>query len=310
MAHSEPVNALSIPTWAIHFSSVFEFLFAMGVVWQFAEVTGNPKWRGLTWGMLPLHASGIAACTYHFFYNSSSLQGLVTTQAGLTLLGNITVAIATYRIAVSNGWTLQELNPFGRSNTSPSGVVTDENSSQTLSLLPITESKEILIAKLAGLTLLSSYLVKYGELGIDLPFNPNGFVAAAMVLVPPAITAAVFYNKSEQNEDGFAFPSLGDASLSMSDIKKYGVAGTVAYVLTELVFWALAFPIASTVYYNTTGHWPDVLNDTTDRATVLGFVFAGANIARLAVPLRLGAAIALAPWVDENIFNRDGNTDK
>ena len=28
--HSEPDNALSIPTWAIHFSSVFEFLFAMG----------------------------------------------------------------------------------------------------------------------------------------------------------------------------------------------------------------------------------------------------------------------------------------
>lgn len=66
--HSEPDNALSIPTWAIHFSSVFEFLFAMDTIWKFADATDNPKWKGLTWGMLPLHASGIAACTYHFFY--------------------------------------------------------------------------------------------------------------------------------------------------------------------------------------------------------------------------------------------------
>lgn len=28
--HAEPENALSLPTWAIHFSSVFEWIFAMG----------------------------------------------------------------------------------------------------------------------------------------------------------------------------------------------------------------------------------------------------------------------------------------
>ena len=90
----------------------------------------------------------------------------------------------------------------------------------------------------------------------------------------------------------------------MEDVKKYGVAGTVAYVLTELAFWAVAFPVASTALYQSTGHWPDVINDPVDRATVLGFIFAGANVARLLVPLRLGAALALAPWVDENIINR------
>ena len=46
VVHSEPVNALSIPTWAIHFSSVFEWLFAMNLVWQFSENTGNEKWKG------------------------------------------------------------------------------------------------------------------------------------------------------------------------------------------------------------------------------------------------------------------------
>eukprot|EP00965_Chrysotila_dentata_P029302 973918-Pleurochrysis_carterae.AAC.4 len=97
-------------------------------------------------------------------------------------------------------------------------------------------------------------------------------------------------------------------ALSMEALKKYGVAGTVAYVLTELVFWAIALPVACTTYYKTTGHWPD-FGDNTDRATVLGFVFAGANIARLAVPLRFGAAFALAPWVDENIVSRFKKAD-
>lgn len=39
------MNALSIPTWAVHFSSVFEFVFAMNLIWQYAAVTGNEKWK-------------------------------------------------------------------------------------------------------------------------------------------------------------------------------------------------------------------------------------------------------------------------
>ena len=82
-------------------------------------------------------------------------------------------------------------------------------------------------------------------------------------------------------------------------------------MLTELAFWAVAFPVASTAYFNAFGHWPDVINETADRNTVLGFVFAGANVARLLVPLRLGAALALAPWVDENLINRgEGGEDR
>merc|ERR1711862_984770 len=118
--------------------------------------------------------------------------------------------------------------------------------------------------------------------------------------------------KVESGEEGFLSGVFGNdkdgsstPSLSMDDIKKYGVAGTVSYVLTELAFWAVAFPVASTALYQTTGHWPDVINDNSDRASVLAFIFGAANIARLLVPLRLGAALALAPWVDENIINRD-----
>jgi len=314
VVHSEPVNALTIPTWAIHFSSVFEWIFAMNIIWNFSESTGNEKWKGLTWGMLPLHASGIAACTYHFFYNPSSLQFLVTSQAGLTLLGNITLAIAAYRIAISNGWTFNELNPFPASSTSPKGIIVETTSATPLVLTEKKETDAQLAAKLASLTFGTAYIVKYGELGLDLPFEQNGFIATAVVAGIPAITAYAFYNKSqlESGEGGFTLPALptfgggeeGGGGLSMADVKKYGVSGTVAYILTELAFWAVAFPVASTALYQSSGHWPDVFNDPTDRTTVLGFIFAGANVARLLVPLRLGAALALAPWVDENIINR------
>lgn len=312
--HSEPENALSIPTWAIHCSSVIEFLFAMDIIWKFAETTGNEKWKGLTWGMLPLHASGICACTYHFFYNPSSLQFLVELQAFFTLLGNITVAIAAYRIAASNGWTLGELNPFPKSEVSPEGIAIDEAAALPYNVVETSESELLLAGKLAALTVVSSYIIKYGELSSDLPFSENGVAAGAIVFGIPAITAFLYYNRGkEETGEGFSLPSFGGEDgegLSMADVKKFGVSGTLAYVLTELAFWAVAFPVASTALYQTTGHWPDVFNDNSDRAAVLAFIFTGANIARLLVPLRLGAALALAPWVDANIINREGASDQ
>ncbi len=312
--HSEPENALSIPTWAIHCSSVIEFLFAMDIIWKFAETTGNEKWKGLTWGMLPLHASGICACTYHFFYNPSSLQFLVELQAFFTLLGNITVAIAAYRIAASNGWTLGELNPFPKSEVSPEGIAIDEAAALPYNVVETSDSEFLLAGKLAALTIVSSYIIKYGELASDLPFSENGVAAGAIVFGIPAITGFLYFNRGkEETGEGFSLPSFGGKDgegLSMADVKKFGISGTVAYVLTELAFWAVAFPVASTALYNTTGHWPDVFNDNGDRAAVLAFIFTGANIARLLVPLRLGAALALAPWVDENIINRGGASEQ
>ena len=38
--HAEPGNALSLPTWTIHISSVLEWITAMGLFWRYAEVTG------------------------------------------------------------------------------------------------------------------------------------------------------------------------------------------------------------------------------------------------------------------------------
>ena len=47
---------------------------------RFADVSGLKEWKGLTWGMLPLHTSGLVACTYHIFYNSPELISLVAMQ--------------------------------------------------------------------------------------------------------------------------------------------------------------------------------------------------------------------------------------
>jgi hypothetical protein len=67
---AEPANALSLPTWAIHVSSVTEWVAAMALMWRYGEVSGNARWKGMTWGMMPALGSAMAACTWHFFYNS------------------------------------------------------------------------------------------------------------------------------------------------------------------------------------------------------------------------------------------------
>jgi hypothetical protein len=179
--HAEPENALSIPTWMVHWSSVYEYLFAMKLIWQHSETTCNPTWKGLTWGMLPLHASSICAVTHHFFYNAPCLFFLVTTQAALTLVGNITCMIAAFRIARSNGWTLL---PRIRTNQSAT------TSGPTLHLSQQAKESTIsLAAKLIILVVITSYTVKYGELALDLPFQPNAKVALILIIGIPSMTA-------------------------------------------------------------------------------------------------------------------------
>jgi len=123
--------------------------------------------------------------------------------------------------------------------------------------------------------------------------------AAAVAAAAPA--AAVEEKTTTAMEfDVFKPDTYGN--ITMEDVKKYGTAGTVAYVVTELAFWAIALPTEIAIFYQTAGRWPNFEIDA-DKAAVFGFVFAASNIARLCLPLRFGAALALAPWVDENIIN-------
>ncbi|GAV86911.1 SBF domain-containing protein/DUF2499 domain-containing protein [Cephalotus follicularis] len=106
---SEPANALSLPTWAIHVSSVVEWITAMALVWQYGEKSGFESWKGLSWGMVPLLGGAFCACTWHFFYNSESLEVLVALQGALTLIGNATMCIAAFRIYKSSKERSQDL---------------------------------------------------------------------------------------------------------------------------------------------------------------------------------------------------------
>ncbi|KAL2516945.1 hypothetical protein Adt_13192 [Abeliophyllum distichum] len=99
---NEPANALSLPTWAIHVSSVVEWIAAMALVWQYGEKSGYESWKGLSWGMVPLLGGAFCACTWHFFYNSEALEVLVALQAALTVIGNATMCIAAFRIYTSS----------------------------------------------------------------------------------------------------------------------------------------------------------------------------------------------------------------
>jgi hypothetical protein len=171
--HVEPVNALSVPTWAVHVSSVAEWLLAMDLVWRYGDATGRPAWRGMSWGMLPLHTSSLCACTYHFFYNAPELSGLVTLQAGLTMFGNCTLAAAAVRLAA-------ESSSLPPASLRPQAAAGDDSSF----LL------KAVVASFAG-----GAAIKYTSLLYDLPFTPSLPLALSIVGAGTVATAAALASR-------------------------------------------------------------------------------------------------------------------
>ncbi|CAL6358457.1 unnamed protein product [Bathycoccus prasinos] len=182
--HGEPGNALSLPTWVIHASSLIEWLVAMSLIWNYADVKKRPSYKGLTWGMVTSHASGLAACTFHVFYNSPALNSVVALQAGLTCIGNATMGIAAYRM-------YQEGKRLGISSD-------DADDADAVSVLAGTKALQtpsagtsfletddaFLLLKLALVSTLVSALVKWGSLFVDFPFEPSVLLAYSMIVFP------------------------------------------------------------------------------------------------------------------------------
>jgi len=213
----EPENALSVPTWIIHVSSLVEFLVAMGFCWRWADVAQNPKWKGLTWGLLPLHSSGVTACVSHLFYNQIPI--LVPLQAFWTCIGNTTAAIAAYRIAISNGWkasgvlsALSILENFvsadglgdlpdrttseSRRRSQKDGqLVGFEDLGQALSS---DNDYGFLLRLFVGCTV-ASYLIKYGETLFEFPLQANLNLALAIIALPSALNAFKWYKRSQDS---------------------------------------------------------------------------------------------------------------
>lgn len=100
------MHALSIPTWIIHVSSVIEWIMAIWLIWTYSEVTQNPAWRWFALAMLPALVGAMCACTWHFFDNSTDLEWLVTLQASMTVIGNMTLCGAAGLL-----WSQRQPNP-------------------------------------------------------------------------------------------------------------------------------------------------------------------------------------------------------
>ena len=216
-----------------------------------------------------------------------------------------TIESGSVRPTASEGWQVVVANARGRATA----VKTEQDTTVGVMaagaglffLLPTVDNvaADLFLSTILG-----------GLLGVTAGFveGPAGDAARK---IGNAVCSGAGQISSQLNDSGVLdsikdkMPGGAGEGLSYSDIKKYGVAGTLAYILTELAFWAVAFPVASATFYNTAGHWPDFGNGD-DRTAVLAFIFAGANVARLVVPLRFGAAFALIPWVDENIVQRFG----
>ena len=92
------MHALSLPTWWIHIASVLEWIAAIAAVHSYGQRRREGGWRWLALAMLPALVSAMAACTWHLFDNTPTLEGLVVLQAGCTLLGNGALAIAALHL--------------------------------------------------------------------------------------------------------------------------------------------------------------------------------------------------------------------
>jgi hypothetical protein len=182
----------------------------MGFAWRWADVVDNPTWKGLTWGLLPLHSSGITACTYHLFFNHIAI--LVPLQALLTCVGNTTAAIAAYRIARSNGWVPpidEKLAARVDSLTfTPTAIETEastETKKESKALVGFEDLGEVLasdndytfLCKLFVGCAIASYVIKYGELFFDFPYEANVVAGFAAVLIPSGLNAFKWYKRSQ-----------------------------------------------------------------------------------------------------------------
>ena len=89
----------------------------------------------------------------------------------------------------------------------------------------------------------------------------------------------------------------------MQQVKDAGVAGIISYIFWEWAFWGVSIPVCIVGYQAATGHWPDFSNQD-DLAKLGAEAFAFVNVARFAVPLRIGLALSTTPWVQSNIVDK------
>merc|ERR1712194_138014 len=120
------------------------------------------------------------------------------------------------------------------------------------------------------------------------------FVAASQSQPTAALRPTVTPVMVEAKEEG------EDKENMMQQVKDAGVAGIISYVFWEWAFWGVSVPVCIFGYREVTGHWPDYSNQE-DLAKLGAEAFAFVNVARFAIPLRIGLALSTTPWVRDNV---------
>ena len=104
-------------------------------------------------------------------------------------------------------------------------------------------------------------------------------------------------NGKEEEEE------LSEGKKLMQQVKDAGVAGIISYIFWEWAFWIGAAGVAAVGFNAATGHFPDLSNQE-DLSKLGAEAFALVNVARFAVPLRIGLALSTTPWVQDNIVDK------
>lgn len=181
----EPWNALSIPTWVVHWSSIIEWLVAQDYAWEYGRRCGNPAWKGLALGMAPLHTAGLCAMVYHLFYNAAAIEGLTVIQGMLTLVGNAALAFAAWRV-------LQQ---------APAGSAPAASGDEEVERLELG-SDWAFLGQLVVASLAASLIAKYVPLAVGSPLQPSYAAALCFVCLPSALNFYKWYSRMTDSPIG------------------------------------------------------------------------------------------------------------
>jgi len=136
--------------------------------------------------------------------------------------------------------------------------------------------------------------------------------ARALVMEVQEETKKGFFARFTQDTEGKVTPTkaaaepeeeLSESKKLLQQVKDAGVAGIISYIFWEWAFWGVSVPVCIFGYQAATGHWPDFSNQE-DLGKLGAEAFAFVNVARFAVPLRIGLALSTTPWVQANLVDK------
>nr|YP_010478869.1 hypothetical protein Ycf49 [Neustupella aerophytica]UVI61174.1 hypothetical protein Ycf49 [Neustupella aerophytica] len=88
---------LSFQTWYIHCLSVIDWLIFIDIFWKYAYQIKSKTLMYLTSALVLFFLSAICILTWHYFSNVYLLKWLIGLQSILTIVGNFSLVIATWR---------------------------------------------------------------------------------------------------------------------------------------------------------------------------------------------------------------------